>query len=74
MNRDWYKPMVALMWLVLPITAANYWSAWDQLPARIAVHFDANWQPNGYTNREGAADAGSRDFGGPAGACSRLRR
>ncbi len=58
MNRDWYKPMVALMWLVLPITAANYWSAWDQLPARIAVHFDANWQPNGYTTREGAVMLG----------------
>lgn len=21
---------------------------------RLAVHFDANWQPNGYTSREGA--------------------
>ena len=38
----------------LPITALNYWRAWDQLPARMAVHFDANWQPNGYTSREGA--------------------
>ena len=42
------------MWLVLPITAMGYWSAWDQLPARMAVHFDANWQPNGFTSREGA--------------------
>src|SRR6266567_4866781 len=54
MNRDWYKPLVALMWLALPVTAANYWRAWDQLPQRMAVHFDANWQPNGYTSREGA--------------------
>jgi hypothetical protein len=58
MNRDWYKPMVALMWLLLPITAGNYWQAWDQLPGRMAVHFDANWQPNGYTNREGAVMLG----------------
>ena len=42
------------MWLALPITALNYWRAWDQLPARMAVHFDANWQPNGYTSREGS--------------------
>jgi Protein of unknown function (DUF1648) len=54
MNRDWYKPLVALMWLALPINALNYWQVWDQLPARMAVHFDANWQPNGYTSRQGS--------------------
>lgn len=58
MNRDWYKPLVGLMWLVLPVTAANYWLAWNQLPARMAVHFDVNNRPNGYTNREGAAMLG----------------
>jgi uncharacterized membrane protein len=55
MNRDWYKSAVLLMWLALPISAFQYWRAWDQLPMRIAVHFDANWQPNGYTSREGAS-------------------
>ena len=54
MERHWYKTLVGLMWLALPITALKYWRAWDQLPARMAVHFDANWQPNGYTSREGA--------------------
>jgi uncharacterized membrane protein len=54
MNRDGYKPMIWLMWLALPTTALNYWRVWDQLPARMAVHFDANWQPNGYTSREGS--------------------
>ena len=54
MNRNWYTAAIWLMWLVLPVTALNYWRAWDQLPARMAVHFDANWQPNGYTPREGA--------------------
>ena len=58
MTRDWYKPLVWLMWLALPITALNYWQSWDQLPARMAVHFDANWQPNGYTSREGALELG----------------
>jgi hypothetical protein len=54
MNHDWYKPMIWLMWLALPTTALNYWRSWDQLPRRMAVHFDANWQPNGYTSREGS--------------------
>jgi hypothetical protein len=54
MTRDWYKPLTWLMWLVFPITALEYWGAWDQLPVRVAVHFNANWQPNGYTSREGA--------------------
>jgi len=54
MERYWYKTLVALMWLALPITALKYWRSWDQLPARMAVHFDANWRPNGYTSREGA--------------------
>jgi hypothetical protein len=42
------------MWLVLPVTALKYWSAWDRLPMRMAVHFSANWRPNGYTSREGS--------------------
>lgn len=53
-NRDWYKTLVWIAWLALPITALDYWQAWDQLPMRMAVHFDANWRPNGYTSREGA--------------------
>jgi hypothetical protein len=58
MNRTWHKPAVLLMWLALPTVACNYWRAWDHLPARMAVHFDANWQPNGYTSREGAVRLG----------------
>jgi hypothetical protein len=54
MKHGWYKLATCLMWLVFPITALNYWRAWDHLPPRMAVHFDANWQPNGYTSREGA--------------------
>jgi hypothetical protein len=33
-------------------------NAWDQLPVRMAVHFDANWQANGWTTREGALQLG----------------
>jgi hypothetical protein len=42
------------MWLVLPATVLKYWRAWYRLPSRMAVHFDANWQPNGYSSREGS--------------------
>lgn len=58
MNRDWYKPLVWLMWVGLPATALDYWRAWDRLPMRMAVHFDANWKPNGYTSREGSLTLG----------------
>lgn len=54
MSVRFYKPAVWLMWLALPITAFTYSRSWDLLPMRMAVHFDANWQPNGYTSREGS--------------------
>jgi uncharacterized membrane protein len=54
MNRDWYKTAIWLMWLALPFTLADYGLVWDQLPARMAIHFDANWHPNGWTSRDGA--------------------
>ncbi len=54
MKNDWYKPAVLLLWLPLPLIALKYWRAWDRLPLRMAVHFDANWQPNGYTSRQGS--------------------
>lgn len=54
MNRSWYTLATWLMWLALPITALSYLRVWDRLPMRMAVHFDVNWQPNGWTSREGA--------------------
>ena len=58
MNRGWYKWAVLLMWVALRTSAWNYWRVWDQLPERMAVHFDANWRPNGFTSREGAFHLG----------------
>jgi len=58
MSDHWFKAAVLLMWLALPITAWEYRSVWDRLPDRMAVHFDANWQPNGHTSREGALKLG----------------
>jgi len=54
MPRKVYKSLVAVMWLLLPASALEYWRGWDRLPARMAVHFNANFEPNGYTSREGA--------------------
>src|SRR5215467_13306183 len=61
MNREWYKPpmfLILLMWLALPLSWMEYQRNWDQLPTRMAVHFDANWNPNGFTSREGALELG----------------
>jgi hypothetical protein len=51
MNRDWHRAAIWLVWLALPTTARNHWRAWDRLPARTAVHFNANWQPNRRTTK-----------------------
>jgi len=51
-----YAWATLLMWLVLPITFLDSWLVWDRLPHRMAVHFDANWNPNGWTTREGSFD------------------
>lgn len=54
MERKIFQAVIGLAWLALPLTAVKYWNAWDGLPMRVAVHFDANWQPNGWTSREGS--------------------
>ncbi len=41
-----------LMWLALPFTLADYRQAWDRLPVRMAVHFNADWHANGWAGRE----------------------
>jgi len=58
MARSWFKALIVVMWLALPTSAWSYWHVWNELPTRMAVHFNANWQPNGYTSREGALRLG----------------
>jgi hypothetical protein len=43
---------IALLWLTVPLVAIQYWSVWDQLPTRMATHFNAAGQPNGWMSRE----------------------
>lgn len=47
-DRSRFNALVAAMWLALPFIAYRYWSVWDRLPARMATHFGANGQPNGW--------------------------
>ena len=58
MTRQVYKPLPVLMGLALVTSALNYWRAWDQLPVRMTVHFDAIGQPSGHTSKEGAVELG----------------
>jgi hypothetical protein len=52
MDSKLYRTLTAMLWLALPLTALQYWSVWDQLPARMATHFGASGQPNGWMKRE----------------------
>lgn len=46
-----FNILIALMWLALPLTAWRYWTVWDQLPLRMATHFDANGHAHGWMLR-----------------------
>jgi Protein of unknown function (DUF1648) len=52
MDGKFYRGLTAMLWLALPLTALQYWSVWDQLPARIATHFGVSGQPNGWMARD----------------------
>jgi len=52
MKRAYFKLGIVLMWLALPLTGLLYWQVWDQLPARMATHFNAAGQANGWMSRE----------------------
>ena len=52
MNRRVFHFATVLLWLALPIVALQYHEAWDRLPGRMAVHFNAANQANGWMTRE----------------------
>jgi len=51
MKRKLFAILTALMWLVLPFIGLRYAQVWDQLPARMATHFNASGQANGWMPR-----------------------
>lgn len=52
MNRRAFQVLTWLMWLALPFIALRYWQLWDQLPLRMATHFDVNGRANGWMTRD----------------------
>ncbi|MGA9798502.1 MAG: DUF1648 domain-containing protein [Terriglobales bacterium] len=52
MDSKLYRAMTALLWLALPLTAFQFWTVWNRLPARTASHFGVAGQPNGWMSRE----------------------
>jgi uncharacterized protein DUF1648 len=58
MNRRPFQFAIALLWLMLPVVAIQYWRVWDHLPTRMATHFNAAGQPNGWMSREVALEFG----------------
>lgn len=53
-SRRYLRIFTALMWLALPITVIMYARAWQELPVRLATHFNLANQPNGWMSREGS--------------------
>src|SRR5581483_4565210 len=49
-----FRVASALIWIFVPLNALVLALAWNQLPGRLATHFDFNNQPNGWMPREGA--------------------
>ncbi len=56
MNRRVFHFAILLLWLALPIVALQYRQAWHHLPLRMAVHFNAANQANGWMTREQSLD------------------
>ena len=56
MNRTFFHLATVLLWLALPVVALQYRQSWHQLPARMAVHFNAANQANGWMTREQSLD------------------
>lgn len=53
-RRDPYLLGLGALWLSVPWTALHFWLAWDQLPLRMATHFDDKWRANGWSSRADA--------------------
>lgn len=53
-SRRYLRLLTALMWLALPVMAVMYAMSWQQLPARLATHFDLANHPNGWMSRAGS--------------------
>ena len=53
MARTLYRLFSWLLWLGLPVAAMRLFTVWDQLPRRLATHFDLAGRPNGWMSPNG---------------------
>jgi hypothetical protein len=58
MHRRVFQFAVVLLWLALPLVATQYTQVWNHLPVRVATHFNAAGQANGWMTRAQAVDFG----------------
>ena len=49
-----FRALTVFIWAALPANALLYAVSWDQLPHRLATHFNFADQPNGWMSREGS--------------------
>jgi len=47
-SRNYFKALVAFMWVALPVIGFRSWQVWGQLPARLITHFNRAGRPNGW--------------------------
>ena len=47
-----YRMLTGLLWLSIPLIAISYLEVWNQLPLRMATHFDLANHPNGWMSRQ----------------------
>lgn len=58
MSRKLFYLGIVVLWLMLPLVGLEFWAVWDELPARMATHFNAAGQANGWMTREVALEFG----------------
>jgi Protein of unknown function (DUF1648) len=52
MNARYVLPVI---WVLTGALLVKLWSAWEQLPGRVAVHFGMAMQPNGWSSKSALA-------------------
>lgn len=50
----YFRTATVFVWAALPAEAILYATSWNQLPERVATHFNLANQPNGWMSREGS--------------------
>jgi uncharacterized membrane protein len=51
MNNKTRRALVILPWAALPAVLLTFYALWERLPERLAVHFDASGEANGWMSR-----------------------